>query len=98
MLGTEIIEEEMPTELSDLYYETRVAIKIHSFLKDVWDGMNGVYLGKSLEGLDILFDVYKVDTLPYKEYILNIINFVDYYIYQDIERKKKQRSTAKRNT
>jgi len=95
MLGTEPIEEEMPIDLEDLFYETRVAIKIHSLLKDVWEGMNGVYLGKSLVGLDILFSIYTVDTLPFKEYVLSIINFVDYHIYKDIERKKKQKAKGK---
>jgi len=96
MLGTEASEDQLPMELEDLLRETRVALKIHSSLKDTWEGMNGVYLGKSLQGLDTLFSIYRVDTASYKIYVLNMINYVDYYIYKDVERKKKRQ--AKRNT
>ena len=66
MLGTEASEDQLPMELEDLLRETRVALKIHSSLKDTWEGMNGVYLGKSLQGLDTLFSIYRVDTASYK--------------------------------
>lgn len=55
MLGSEPIESEVPVEYDDMFVEVQEALVIYSKLRDEWDSMNGVYLGKSYAGiLDIL--------------------------------------------
>jgi len=89
MLGTEPNEEEFPIELDSLLEETRVAVIIHRTLKEEWAGVSGVYLGKSLQGIDTLFSIYEVNTSTYKKYVLYIINYIDHILYQDIEKRRK---------
>lgn len=54
-LGTEPLEEEIPVEYEDFCLDVQEALGIYQKLRDEWDSMNGVYLGKNYVGLvDIL--------------------------------------------
>lgn len=55
MMGSEPVEEEIPVEFGDFPLTVQQAFSIYGKLRDEWDTMNGVYLGKSYAGiLDIL--------------------------------------------
>lgn len=55
MMGSDPVESEIPVDYSDLPLTVQQALSIYFKLRDEWDGMNGVYLGKSYAGLgDIL--------------------------------------------
>lgn len=55
MLGSEPIDSEIPVDYTDFPITVQQAFSIYSKLRDEWDYMNGVYLGKSYNGiLDIL--------------------------------------------
>ena len=54
-LGSEPLEEEIPVEYEDFCLDVQEALGIYQKLRDEWDTMNGVYLGKNYVGLlDIL--------------------------------------------
>ena len=54
-LGSEPIEEEIPVDYEDFCLDVQEALGIYQKLRDEWDTMNGVYLGKNYVGLvDIL--------------------------------------------
>ena len=68
-LGTEPVEEEIPVELSDLPIEIQEVINIYFKLKDEWDTMNGIYLGKSYAGLSDILDILEVEFEDRKYYL-----------------------------
>lgn len=54
-LGSEPLEEEIPVDYEDFCLDVQEALGIYQKLRDEWDTMNGVYLGKNYVGLvDIL--------------------------------------------
>lgn len=54
-LGSEPLEEEIPVDYEDFCLDVQEALGIYSKLRDEWDSMNGIYLGKNYVGLvDIL--------------------------------------------
>ena len=54
-LGSEPLAEEIPVDYEDFCLDVQEALGIYSKLRDEWDTMNGVYLGKNYVGLvDIL--------------------------------------------
>lgn len=54
-MGTEPLDEEIPIEFEDFCLDVQEALGIYQKLRDEWDSMNGIYMGKSYSGiLDIL--------------------------------------------
>jgi len=54
-LGTEPVDDEIPVDYEDLNIDVQEALGIYQKLRDEWDSMNGIYLGKNYVGLvDIL--------------------------------------------
>ena len=74
LLGTEPKEEEIPVEYDELYDEVQEALIVYNMLQDNWDGMNGVYLGKVLAGINDLLDIAEVQE---KQLCFSIIQVVD---------------------
>jgi hypothetical protein len=75
-LGTEPIEEEIPVEMQDFPDEVQEAISIYYKLRDDWDTMNGVYMGKSYVGLMDILDIMEVDSKD-RKYLLDWISVMD---------------------
>lgn len=75
-LGSEPIEEEIPVEMEDFPIEVQESINVYFRLKDDWDTMNGVYMGKSYTGLVDILDIleYKKDD---RKYLLEWIGIMD---------------------
>lgn len=59
-LGTEPVEEEIPVEFEDFCLDVQQAFSIYQKLRDEWDTMNGVYLGKTYAGLIDLLELLEV--------------------------------------
>lgn len=60
MLGTEPVEEEIPVEYEDFFLDVQEALGIYQKLRDEWDTMNGVYMGKTYAGLLDILDLLGV--------------------------------------
>lgn len=76
MLGSEPIKEEIPVEYEDLLVDVQEAMGIYSKLRDEWDTMNGVYLGKSYSGILDIFEILEV--LPEdRKTVFSLIGMID---------------------
>jgi hypothetical protein len=75
-LGSEPIESEIPVEFDDFAMEVQLALSIYRMLRDEWEYMNGTYLGKNLNGIFELFDVYEVNPRD-KKFYLELIHMID---------------------
>lgn len=89
MLGSEPIEEEIPTEREDLSVETQIVFDLYDKLQANWEGMSGTYMGKDLILLPTLCKVYDVEDYIVK-YAWHIIPLIDNYVAEDIAIKRKQ--------
>lgn len=76
MLGSEPVESEIPIDYSDFPLTVQQALDIYFKLKDEWDGMNGVYLGKSYAGLGDILDILEVPVQD-KRTIFDLITIID---------------------
>lgn len=90
-LGSEPIDDEVPIEYDDLLLEVQEALSIYSKLRDDWDGMNGVYLGKNYSGIMDIFSVLEVED---KRTIFELILIID-KCRQDILESKRPKTSKK---
>ena len=75
-LGNEPLEEEIPVEMDDFPPEVQEAIGVYYKLRDEWDTMNGVYLGKSFAGFADILDILEVP-IEDRKYLLEWIAIMD---------------------
>lgn len=61
-MGWEPKEEELPQDGTNLSLECQQALTILNALPDMWDGMNGTWLGKDYSGLSAVMDIYEVES------------------------------------
>jgi len=92
-LGTEPIEEEIPVEFTDFPYDVQQAFIVYRMLRDEWEGMNGIYLGKSLVGIQEILAVCETDPQDYK-IILMIIHKIDAIRQEIINAKRDNKKPA----
>ena len=86
-LGSTPIEDEIPVEAQDLPYQAQIALEIYSYLKDKWDGMSGLYMGKDLSYIKQIFEFWQV---PEEEYKLTyiIISIIDNIRGKELEKSR----------
>ena len=87
-LGSEPLESETPVEFDDFPDEVQMALSIYKVLRDEWEYMNGNYLGKNLNGIFDLFDVYDLDPKD-KKYYLELIHIIDSVRIAEIRKTNK---------
>ena len=86
-LGTAPVEEEIPIELEDFSPEAQELIEIYGMLRDDWDGMNGVYLGKSFVGISEIFDMMNIEKVDRKFYF-SLLKSFDSIRQEEIQKLK----------
>lgn len=59
-LGSEPVDSEIPVDYEDLLIDVQEAMSIYSKLRDEWDSMNGVYLGKNYAGILDIFEILEI--------------------------------------
>jgi hypothetical protein len=75
-LGSEPDEDEVPVEMDDFPNEVQEAIGVYYKMRDEWDTMNGVYLGKSFAGFTDILNILDVP-LEDRKYLLEWITIMD---------------------
>lgn len=93
-LGTEPDESEMPVDYEELYIDVQQAMSIYSKLRDEWDSMNGLYLGKNYSGLLdilILLDVPVED----RRTLYELIGLIDKYRSKAIDEMRESNKAKK---
>ena len=61
-MGWEPKEEDLPQDGSNLSLECQQALTVLNALPDMWDGMNGVWLGKDYSGLGTVMGIYEIES------------------------------------
>ncbi len=59
-MGVEPKEEDIPKDPSTFSVEAQQALVLMNALPDIWEGMNGVWLGKNYTGLFDIMSLYGV--------------------------------------
>jgi hypothetical protein len=93
MLGSEPIEEEIPVEFDDFPYEVQQAFLVYRMLRDEWEGMNGIYLGKSLTGIIEILQACEIDPQDNK-IILTLVQTIDAIRQEQINTKPENKKPA----
>lgn len=94
-LGSEPDEDEIPVEMEDFPPEVQEAISIYYKLRDEWDTMNGIYIGKSFAGFADILDILEVAQSD-RKYLLEWISIMDATrakVYRDSKPSKENKST-----
>ena len=92
-LGSEPVESEIPVEFDDFPLEVQQAFNAYRMLRDEWDTMNGVYLGKSLIGVKDVLEAIEVDPSEHK-FIIMLLRMIDNVRSEEINNKKKMQEPA----
>ena len=92
-LGTEPLESEIPVEPEDFPVEVQQAFSVYRMLRDEWDSMNGLYLGKSLIGITEILSASEIDSEDSK-FIILLVRLIDQVRAQEINTKKANTKPA----
>lgn len=86
-LGNEPVESEIPVEYEDLFIDVQEALGIYAILRDEWDTMNGIYLGKNYSNITDIFTMYDVPREDWKT-VFELLVLIDKH-RSEIFRKKQ---------
>jgi hypothetical protein len=92
-LGTEPVDSEIPVELDDFPLEVQQAFSVYRMLRDEWDSMSGIYLGKSLIGITEILQATEIDPIDNK-FITMLVRLIDQIRAQEINSKKASQKPA----
>lgn len=88
MLGTEVVEEDLPLELSDLSFQSQLALEVYNYLTENW--VQTAYLGKNLNGISELFDILDIQGRYQRLLIIKFIKIIDNHVSEKISERTKQ--------
>jgi hypothetical protein len=94
MMGTDVFEEEIPVELADFPPEIQQAFEVYQMLQDVWEPMSGTYMGKNMNGISDLFQIYQIPQ-DERRFVLELIALIDVERSSQIDVKRKQEDSLK---
>jgi hypothetical protein len=92
-LGSQPLESEIPVEFDDFPLEVQQAFNAYRMLRDEWDTMSGIYLGKSLIGIKDVLEATEVEPSEHK-FIIMLIRVIDNVRSEEINSKKKTQEPA----
>jgi len=92
-LGSQPLESEIPVEFDDFPLEVQQAFNAYRMLRDEWDTMSGIYLGKSLIGIKDVLEATEVEASEQK-FIVMLIRVIDNIRSDEINNKKKTQEPA----
>jgi hypothetical protein len=92
-LGSQPVESEVPVEIDDFPVEVQQAFGVYRMLRDEWDSMSGVYLGKSLIGITEVLSATEIDEADHK-FITMLVRSIDVVRAQEINAKKDNQKPA----
>lgn len=75
-IGAEPDPEDIPVEFEDLPADVQNILVVYNKLRDDFDGMNGIYLGKHMVGLIEILDIYEVPKEE-RRLVLEVISIID---------------------
>ncbi len=93
-MGEDPDPKRMPLELSIFPVEFQVAFFIYDLLQDVYEGMNGTFLGKNWAPIKDLLDIHEVDCPQETVYYIKMIEGTT--VKHRAEESERQRKAADR--
>ena len=90
MMGSEPLEEEIPVEFDDLLPEVQEALHIYNNLTDMWDYMGGNYIGKNMQNIRDIFDMYDIPRTDHRT-LYEFICTIDRIRAKQIQDKKPKK-------
>lgn len=93
LLGNEPVEEDIPVEFDDFPLEVQQAFGVYRMLRDEWDTMNGVYLGKSLIGIKDILEAVEIDHTEHK-FIIMLVRLIDEVRSGEVNKKKADKPVS----
>jgi len=93
VMGTEPVQEEIPVEFDDFPLEVQQAFAVYRMLRDEWDTMNGLYLGKSLIGIKDVLEATEIEPDEQK-FIIVLVRMIDNVRSNEINTKKLSEKPA----
>jgi len=92
-MGTEPKEEDIPTTVEDLSDFTRDILEIYGILSDNYTD-SGYYLGKSIAGVNELFDIFEISDNEKKILALRMIKIIDKFVSKQVSDRIKREMKA----
>ncbi len=89
-LGNEPVDSEIPVDFEDFPLEVQQAFSVYRMLRDEWDTMNGLYLGKSLIGIKDILEATEVEPDEHK-LITMLVRMIDSVRADEINRKEQNK-------
>jgi hypothetical protein len=93
LMGNEPVEEEIPIEYEDFPVEVQQAFSVYNMLRDEWDSMSGVYLGKTLIGIKDILDAMEIEREEHK-FMIILVRMIDRVRSDEINSKKANEKPA----
>ena len=90
-LNSEPVDSEIPIDFEDLYVDVQEAMGIYVKLRDEWDMVNGVYLGKNYAGILDIFSILEVPAEDTKT-MFDLIGIIDRHRSKSIADSKPKSS------
>jgi len=89
----------MPLTSADFPPEVQVAFFIYNCLSDVWEGMNGMFLGKDWSFLEYVFDLHEIEDRRVVFFFAKAIEeeYKNYYSEESERRRKAEERKSKSN-
>ena len=94
MMGSDPVDSEIPVEYDDFPLEVQQALSVYRMLRDEWDAMSGMYLGKSLIGITEIMDATEIDPED-RKLTITLIRMIDSVRQEQINTKKANEKPAK---
>ena len=92
-MGTEPVDSEIPLELHDFPIDIQASYMVYGYLQDVWEGMSGTYMGKSMNGIIDIMGLLEIPIDDQKIY-LDYIRLIDDARSQQISESKPKTKKA----
>jgi len=93
IMGSEPIDEDIPVEFDDFPLEVQQAFSVYRMLRDEWDTMSGIYLGKSFMGIKDILESVEIDPSDQK-FIVALVRMIDTVRSNEVNSKKMSEKPA----
>jgi len=91
-MGSEPVDSEIPVELADFPDMVQTAFLVYGYMRDVWEGMSGTYMGKDMSGLSTIFEILEVEQEE-RKILLELVVLIDSARSQQIASSKPKNKT-----
>jgi hypothetical protein len=93
VMGSEPIDDEIPVEFDEFPIEVQQAFSVYKMLRDEWDSMSGIYLGKNFIGIKDILEYAEIEQNEQK-FIVSLVRIIDTVRSTETNSKKMSEKPA----